>query len=67
MIAIRTLLRLALIPALICVIGCGGSPPEVDTAELIRTEPATKNASEPSTAPALTPDAAPPKKEAPKN
>ena len=64
MTAPRTPSRLALIASLLLVAGCGGNPPEVDTAETIRTDP-SKPSSTPAPAPAATPEATP-AKEAPK-
>ena len=58
--------RLALIASLILVAGCGGNPPEVDTAETIRKEaPKDSAAPAPPPAPAETPEI-PAVKDAPK-
>jgi hypothetical protein len=61
MTATRTLRRLALAASMALIAGCGGTTPEVDTAETIKTDPAAK----PAPTPAATPEA-PPAKEAPK-
>ncbi len=58
----RTSFRIVLAGSLLLAIGCGGTTPEVDTAETIKTDP-NKPASTPTPTP--TPEVAP-GKEAPK-
>jgi hypothetical protein len=47
----RTLFRFAFVASLGLIAGCGGTTPEVDTAETIRSDPAAKNAPAPAPAP----------------
>ena len=64
MIAPRTPSRFAWIASLMLLAGCGGNPPEVDTAETVRPEP-PKPTPTPPPPPAPTPEASP-AKDAPK-